>query len=68
MSVFYAAIQACPYSKCLYLDCIKYRPDKLEEILDIAEEKEIRIHLPLDELKILLHVESDSAPKAEHTV
>ena len=30
-------------------------PDMLAKILDIAEEKEVRIHTPLDELDILLH-------------
>lgn len=54
-SIFYAAIQACPYAKSIYTDAILYMADKLTEILDIAEEKEVRIHTPLDELDILIH-------------
>ncbi|XP_067943035.1 nuclear exosome regulator NRDE2-like [Watersipora subatra] len=56
-SIFYAAVQACPYAKCIYVDAITYMPDLLTKVVGIAEEKEVRIHTPLDELDILLHKE-----------
>ena len=54
-SIIYSALQSCPYAKCLYEDAIRYVPDKTEKFLTIAEDKEVRIHTPLEELDILLH-------------
>ena len=57
--MYYAAVQACPYAKCLYTDAIRYLPEMVEEIIDVAEQKEVRVHVPLDELKILLHRDTE---------
>lgn len=36
------------------MDAMEYFPDELQEILDVMTEKELRVHLPLEELELLL--------------
>ncbi|KAM4013694.1 nuclear exosome regulator NRDE2 [Anomaloglossus baeobatrachus] len=52
--LFYKAIQSCPWAKVLYLDAVEYFPDRLQEIIDLMTEKELRVRLPLEELDLLL--------------
>ena len=43
----------------IYLDIIEYVPDSLKEVTDLIKEKELRLRLPLEELKVLLEEEKD---------
>ncbi|XP_077123740.1 nuclear exosome regulator NRDE2 isoform X1 [Ranitomeya variabilis] len=52
--LFYKAIQSCPWAKALYLDAVEYFPDRLQEIIDLMTEKDLRVRLPLEELDLLL--------------
>ncbi|XP_044127923.1 nuclear exosome regulator NRDE2-like [Bufo gargarizans] len=52
--LFYKAIQSCPWAKVLYLDAVEYFPDRLQEIVDLMTEKELRVRVPLEELDLLL--------------
>ncbi|XP_075700483.1 nuclear exosome regulator NRDE2 [Rhinoderma darwinii] len=52
--LFYKAVQSCPWAKVLYLDAVEYFPDRLQEIIDLMIEKELRVRLPLEELDLLL--------------
>ena len=38
----------------LYMDEIQYLPDELQDIVDLMTEKEIRLHVPLEEVELLL--------------
>jgi hypothetical protein len=40
--------------KGLYLEAIKYVPDKFNEIIGLLSSKEIRVRLPIEELDMLL--------------
>ena len=49
------------YHKCnicsfqmIYLDFVQYFPEKLEEVVDLLVEKELRVRLPLEELDLLI--------------
>ncbi|XP_067848289.1 nuclear exosome regulator NRDE2 [Heptranchias perlo] len=53
-SVFYRALQECPWAKALYLDAVGHLPGQLQEIMDLMTEKEIRIRVPIEELEILM--------------
>ncbi|XP_063295561.1 nuclear exosome regulator NRDE2 [Pelobates fuscus] len=52
--LFYKAIQNCPWAKVLYMDAVEYFPEKLQEIIDLMAEKELRVRVPLEELDLLL--------------
>lgn len=53
--IFYRALQSCPWSKALYLDAVAlFAGDRVEEIVDLMTEKEIRLQIPLEEVDILL--------------
>uniref|UniRef100_A0A8C4R166 NRDE-2, necessary for RNA interference, domain containing n=1 Tax=Eptatretus burgeri TaxID=7764 RepID=A0A8C4R166_EPTBU len=54
IGVFYRAVQACPWVKVLYLDAVRLFPERLQEMVDLLTEKELRVRLPLEELDILL--------------
>lgn len=53
-AVFYRALQQCPWAKTIYLDCVRYVPEMLQEVNDLMTEKELRIRTPLEELSLLL--------------
>ena len=36
------------------MDGIRFMPDEIEKIMELAEEKEIRLCAPLEEVKLLL--------------
>ena len=38
----------------IYMDCVGYFPDMLQEVTDIMTEKELRLRTPLEELKLLM--------------
>lgn len=52
-AIFYQAIHSCPGVKVLYTDGIHYFPEDIEKILEIAEEKLLRIRTPLDVIYLL---------------
>ncbi|XP_052775982.1 nuclear exosome regulator NRDE2-like [Mya arenaria] len=53
--VFYRAVQHCPWAKSVYLDGVRLLGEvQLQEIVDLMTEKEIRVHLPTEELDILI--------------
>ena len=66
-TVFYRALQDNPSAKVLGLDLIhyldqdqKHASEALQaEIQDIFAEKELRIRMPIEELKVLLEKEDD---------
>merc|ERR1712168_681501 len=51
-SIFFRAIQHCPWSKMIYMDGIHYIPEILDEIHDIMIEKELRVYVPLEEAEL----------------
>ncbi len=55
------SFQDCPYAKVLYLDLMNYVTDEENavqaELEEIMNEKEIRVRLPMEELKVLLEHE-----------
>ncbi|KAK3092572.1 hypothetical protein FSP39_004529 [Pinctada imbricata] len=52
--VFYRAVQHCPWSKAIYMDAVSLlKEDKMEEILDLMTEKELRMQILLEEIDIL---------------
>ncbi|XP_033115800.1 nuclear exosome regulator NRDE2-like [Anneissia japonica] len=53
-SIFYRALQYCPWAKVLYLDAVRFFPDELETILDILMEKDLHIRVPIEEVEILM--------------
>jgi len=53
-SVFYQALQSCPWAKVLYMDAVQHIPDDIQDIVDLMTEKEIRLHAPLEEIELLL--------------
>ncbi|KAL9952401.1 hypothetical protein ACROYT_G039651 [Oculina patagonica] len=53
-SVFYQALQDCPWAKVLYMDAVQKSPDDIQDIVDLMIEKEIRLHAPLEEIELLL--------------
>ncbi|XP_052106944.1 nuclear exosome regulator NRDE2-like [Mytilus californianus] len=59
--IFYRALQSCPWSKALYLDAVSlFTKDKIEEIVDLMTEKEIRLQIPLEEVDILMEDATDN--------
>ncbi|KAK2154392.1 hypothetical protein LSH36_269g04022 [Paralvinella palmiformis] len=52
--VFYEAIQHCPWAKCLYMDYIEAFPASTQEVVDLMVERELRVHVPLEEIEILM--------------
>jgi hypothetical protein len=50
--IVYRALQCCPTSKHLYMLGIKFTSDWVR-LLDLMQEKELRVRTPLEELKIL---------------
>lgn len=40
-------------TQVLYCDAVQYFPEEIEKVLEIAEEKEIRLRAPLEEAKLL---------------
>ncbi|KAK6180997.1 hypothetical protein SNE40_008946 [Patella caerulea] len=54
--LFYKSLQLCPSTKVLYTDAVGYFGDSiLQEIVDLMTEKELRVHLPLEEMDILMN-------------
>ncbi|RXG61097.1 Protein NRDE2-like protein [Armadillidium vulgare] len=65
VNVAYRALHSCPFAKCLYLDCISFLPEKMDEIFRMMTEKGIRIRLPLEELDLLLEEEKEDLEAEE---
>lgn len=40
--------------QALYMDALKSMPSEVDKIMELAEEKEIRLCAPLEEVKLLL--------------
>uniref|UniRef100_A0A182TBH8 Uncharacterized protein n=1 Tax=Anopheles maculatus TaxID=74869 RepID=A0A182TBH8_9DIPT len=49
----YAALEACPWNKALYLDGASCAPQELSALLDLMMEKQLRVHAIPEELAIL---------------
>ncbi|XP_050089946.1 nuclear exosome regulator NRDE2 [Anopheles aquasalis] len=49
----YAALEACPWNKALYLDGASVAPQELSALLDLMMEKQLRVHAIPEELAIL---------------
>ncbi|XP_058053848.1 uncharacterized protein LOC131205666 [Anopheles bellator] len=49
----YAALEACPWNKALYLDGASFAPQELSQLLDLMMEKQLRVHAIPEELAIL---------------
>uniref|UniRef100_A0A8C9VEP1 NRDE-2, necessary for RNA interference, domain containing n=1 Tax=Scleropages formosus TaxID=113540 RepID=A0A8C9VEP1_SCLFO len=52
--IFYRALQNIPWVKGLYMDAVLLFPDHVQEFLDLMQEKELRLRLPMEEVDILL--------------
>ncbi|KAL3873561.1 hypothetical protein ACJMK2_036660 [Sinanodonta woodiana] len=59
-SVYYRALQQCPWVKSLCLEGVKlFGTSQLQEIVDYMTEKEIRVQIPLEELDLLMSSEKE---------
>ncbi|KAK3580375.1 hypothetical protein CHS0354_001490 [Potamilus streckersoni] len=59
-SVYYRALQQCPWVKSLCLEGVKlFGASQLQEIVDYMTEKEIRVQIPLEELDLLMSSEKE---------
>ncbi|KAG7328065.1 hypothetical protein KOW79_008009 [Hemibagrus wyckioides] len=54
IGIFYRALQHVPWVKVLYMDAVSLFPDRVQEVLDLLIEKELRLRTPMEELDILL--------------
>eukprot|EP00117_Sycon_ciliatum_P025602 scpid26069/ scgid21217/ UPF0614 protein C14orf102 len=54
VGVLYRAIHHCPVAKVLFMDGARVVADKLEELTDILNEKEVRVRMPLEELDLII--------------
>ncbi|OQV11905.1 Protein NRDE2-like protein [Hypsibius exemplaris] len=52
--IYYRAMQSCPWAKGVFMDSIKHFPQRIQEILDVMIEKELRVVAPFDEVELLL--------------
>nr|XP_023684514.1 protein NRDE2 homolog [Paramormyrops kingsleyae] len=52
--IFYKALQYVPWVKSLYMDAVLLFPDNVQEFLDLMQEKELRLRVPMEEVDILL--------------
>lgn len=46
----------------LYYDAVRYFPEELSKVVEVMEEKELRIRAPLEEVKLLLEATQSSPP------
>jgi hypothetical protein len=53
-ALFYQAIQYCPGAKVVYWDTVRHFPTELGRVLEVMEERELRIRAPLEEVQMLL--------------
>ena len=44
----------CSHVQVLYYDAVTHFPEELSKVLEVMEEKELRIRAPLEEVKLLL--------------
>eukprot|EP00730_Choanoeca_flexa_P001024 TRINITY_DN10447_c0_g1_i1.p1 TRINITY_DN10447_c0_g1~~TRINITY_DN10447_c0_g1_i1.p1 ORF type:complete len:807 (+),score=108.93 TRINITY_DN10447_c0_g1_i1:86-2422(+) len=51
--IFYQGVQACPGAKILYMDAASHNPRRLNDLLDILQEKELHLRTPLEELELI---------------
>lgn len=57
--IYYRSLQQCPWAKALYKDAVvMLGDDKLQYIVDLMMEKEMRIQIPVEEIAILRGDES----------
>lgn len=52
-TVLYAALEACPWNKSLYVDGATCSPQELSQLIDLLLEKQLRVHAIPEELDIL---------------
>ena len=45
-----------PHIQVLYFDGARYFPEETEKIMEILEEKELRLRTPLEEVKLLQEI------------
>jgi hypothetical protein len=55
-AVFYQAINNCPGVKVIYTDAIHYFPEDITKIIEMTDEKLIRVRTPLD---VVLFLQDD---------
>ncbi|XP_072031350.1 nuclear exosome regulator NRDE2-like [Amphiura filiformis] len=53
-AIFYQALQHCPWAKVLYVDAVRFFPEKLQDFHDLLMEKELRIRAPIEEIELLV--------------
>lgn len=52
--IYYRSLQQCPWAKSLYMDAVvMLGDDKLQDVVDLMMEKEMRIQIPVEEIAIL---------------
>ncbi len=44
----------CVCVQVLYVDAVQYFPSEMERVMEVLEEKELRVRAPLEEVKLLL--------------
>ena len=59
-----SSLSTCPlpHIQALYYDAVLYFPEEMTKILEVMEEKELRIRAPLEEVKLLLEATAEPVP------
>lgn len=50
----------------LYWDAICHFPDELQRLVEVMEERELRIRAPLEEVQLLLGATTTVQPSSDH--
>ena len=62
-NVFYRAIDHLPHVKCLYIDAIIYMPYRIDEYLRTMSDRDVRLRVPIEEIRMLLNIPVDEVPE-----
>jgi hypothetical protein len=62
-NVFYRAIDHLPHVKCLYIDAIIYMPYRIDEYLRTMSDRDVRLRVPIEEIRMLLNIPVEEAPE-----
>ena len=58
--VVYRALQSCPWARVLYTDAVAVFGDgELQQMADLMVEKELRVHVPLEEMDLLIDAQRE---------
>lgn len=55
------AIDHLPHVKCLYIDAIIYMPYRIDEYLRTMSDRDVRLRVPIEEIRMLLNIPVEEA-------